>query len=129
MDMEESVALANIENGMINYACRKTGQLLSVRIEPCIQTIIERYSSYSAIYVFPILISTDAEQSYNEYQIAINNYNRLLGKLSKMLPEVCNYHPIPLAIAGLLLQEITMFLFRSLVKAWATPPNRPPVFI
>lgn len=79
----------NIENGMINFARRKTGQLLSVRIEPCIQTIIERYSSYSAIYVFPILISTDAEQSYNEYQIAINNYNRLLGKLSKMLPEAC----------------------------------------
>jgi hypothetical protein len=50
----------NIENGMINYARRKTGHLLSVRIEPCIQTIIERYSSYSAIYVFPILISTDA---------------------------------------------------------------------
>lgn len=102
----------NIENGMINFARRKTGQLLSVRIEPCIQTIIERYPSYSAIYVFPILISTDAEQSYNEYQIAINSYNRLLGKLSKMLPEVCNYHPIPLVIAGPLQQEITMFLFQ-----------------
>lgn len=37
----------NIQNGVICYARRKTGQLLSVCIEPSIQRIIDRYSSTS----------------------------------------------------------------------------------
>ena len=79
----------NIQNGMICYARRKTGQLLSVRIEPSIQRIIDRYSSELSPYVFPILTSTDTKQAYEEYQVAINNHNRLLRRLSKMLPVGC----------------------------------------
>ena len=79
----------NIQNGVICYARRKTGQLLSVRIEPSIQQIIDRYSSALSPYVFPILTSTDTKQAYEEYQVAINNHNRLLRRLSKMLPTGC----------------------------------------
>ena len=79
----------NIQNGVICYARRKTGQLLSVRIEPSIQRIIDRYSSALSPYVFPILTSTETKQSYEEYQVAINNHNRLLRRLSKMLPAGC----------------------------------------
>ena len=35
---------SNLQNGMICYARRKTGQQLSVRIEPSIQRIIDRYA-------------------------------------------------------------------------------------
>ena len=79
----------NIQNSVICYARRKTGQLLSVRIEPGIQRIIDRYSSALSPYVFPILTSTDTKQAYEEYQVAINNHNRLLRRLSKMLPAGC----------------------------------------
>ena len=79
----------NIQNGVICYARRKTGQLLSVRIEPSIQRIIDRYSSALSPYVFPILTSTDTKQAYEEYQVAINNHNRLLRRLSKMLHAGC----------------------------------------
>ena len=79
----------NIQNGVICYARRKTGQLLSVRIEPSIQRIIDRYSSALSPYVFPILTSTETNQAYEEYQVAINNHNRLLRRLSKMLPAGC----------------------------------------
>ena len=79
----------NIQNGVICYARRKTGQLLSVRIEPSIQRIIDRYSSALSPYVFPILTSTDTKLAYEEYQVAINNHNRLLRRLSKMLPIGC----------------------------------------
>lgn len=79
----------NIQNGVICYARRKTGQLLSVRIEPSIQRIIDRYSSALSPYVFPILTSTDTKEAYEEYQIAINNHNRQLRRLSKMLPAGC----------------------------------------
>ena len=79
----------NIQNGVICYARRKTGQLLSVRIEPSIQRIIDRHSSALSPYVFPILTSTDTKQAYEEYQVAINNHNRQLRRLSKMLPAGC----------------------------------------
>lgn len=79
----------NIQNGIISYSRRKTGQLLQVRIEPSIQQIIDRYASALSPYVFPILTSTDTAQSYNEYQVAINKYNRQLKRLSMMLPMSC----------------------------------------
>lgn len=79
----------NIQNGIICYTRRKTGQLLSIRIEPCIQKIIDKYSFLSSTYVFPILTSTEAKRAYEEYHAAINNHNRLLRQLSKMLPERC----------------------------------------
>lgn len=79
----------NIQNGVICYARRKTGQLLSVRIEPSIQRIIDQYSSALSPYVFPILTSSDTKEAYEEYQVAINNHNRLLRRLSNMLPTGC----------------------------------------
>ena len=79
----------NIQNDVICYTRRKTGQFLSIRIESSIRLIIDRYSSNLSPYVFPILTSLDIKQSYEEYVTAINNYNRLLKILSKMLPDSC----------------------------------------
>lgn len=79
----------NIHNGVICYSRRKTGQRLSVKVEPAIKKIIERYSCDTSSYVFPILRTSGPKQAYEEYRLAINNYNRLLRRLSKMLPESC----------------------------------------
>ena len=76
---------SNLQNGMICYARRKTGQLLSVRIEPSIQRIIDRYANTDSPYVFPILVSLDAVEAYEQYQVALNTHNRLLGRLSEIL--------------------------------------------
>lgn len=76
---------SNIQNGTICYARRKTGQLLIIKIEPSIQRIIDRYAVPDSPYVFPILKTTDAAESYEQYQYALNTYNRLLGRLSKIL--------------------------------------------
>ena len=75
----------NLQNGMICYARRKTGQLLSVRIEPSIQRLIDRYADLDSPYVFPILSSLDANEAYEQYQVALNTHNRLLGRLSEIL--------------------------------------------
>ena len=75
----------NLQNGMICYARRKTGQLLSIRIEPSIQRIIDRYADTESPYVFPILSSLDSNEAYEQYQVALNTHNRLLGRLSEML--------------------------------------------
>ncbi len=76
---------SNLQNGMIYYARRKTGQLLSVRIEPSIQRIIDRYADPDSPYVFPILSSLDAAEAYEQYQVALNTHNRILGRLSEIL--------------------------------------------
>lgn len=76
---------SNLQNGMICYARRKTEQLLSVRIEPSIQRIIDRYADSDSPYVFPILSSLDTNKAYEQYQVALNTHNRLLGRLSEML--------------------------------------------
>ena len=67
---------------MIYYVRRKTEQPLSVRIEPSIQRIIDRYAGNDSPYVFPILTSLDTAESYEQYQVALNTHNRLLGRLS-----------------------------------------------
>ncbi|MEG2371060.1 MAG: site-specific integrase [Alistipes sp.] len=74
---------ANIQNDMLCYARHKTGQPLSVRIEPCVQRIIDRYATTP--YLFPILSSEEPGRAYAQYQIALNYYNRLLKKLSALL--------------------------------------------
>ena len=76
---------SNLQNGMICYARRKTGQLLSIRIEPSIQRIIDRYAGTNSPYVFPILTSLDSTEAYEQYQVALNTHNRLLGRLSEIL--------------------------------------------
>jgi len=78
---------SNVQNGMICYARRKTGQLLSVRIEPAIQRIIDRYAADSGPYLFPILVSSDAKEAYAQYRAALNTHNRLLKRLAGMLPD------------------------------------------
>jgi len=80
---------SNLQNGVICYARRKTGQLLTVKIEPGVQRIIDKYRFASETYVFPIITSSDVKKSYDEYQVAINTHNRLLRRLSKMLPTEC----------------------------------------
>ena len=76
---------SNIQNGVLTYTRRKTGQLLSIRVEPCIQRIIDRYACIDSPYLFPIITSTDATEAYEQYQAALNRHNRLLGRLSEML--------------------------------------------
>ncbi len=81
----------DIQNGIITYARHKTGQLLSIRIEPSIQKIIARYNHQTTMspYVFPILQSTNIGEANKEYRTAINKYNYFLKKLSKFLPTEC----------------------------------------
>lgn len=56
----------DIQDSFIRYARRKTGQVLSVRIEPCIRTIIGRYreKTGNSPYLFPLLTATDPEAAY-----------------------------------------------------------------
>lgn len=76
-------------NGVISYTRRKTGQLLTIRVEPTMQRIIERNTSSASPYLFPILTSDDSDEAYRQYLAALNNYNYQLAKLSALLNSGC----------------------------------------
>lgn len=80
---------SNLQYGILCYSRRKTGQQLSIRIEPLIQSIIDRYAALDSPYVFPIITSSDATEAYEQYQVALNTHNRLLHRLSKQLDCSC----------------------------------------
>lgn len=79
----------DISNGVISYCRRKTGQLMNVRIESCMQYIINRYMDEKSEYIFPIIKSEDKGEAYKQYRSAINIYNRNLGILSDMIGSGC----------------------------------------
>ncbi len=78
---------SDISGGFISYIRRKTGQQLSVKIEPCAQNIIDHYAEKTkgSLYVFPIITMSDPIKAYGQYQSKLGYYNRLLKILTKEL--------------------------------------------
>ena len=79
----------DINGGMLSYIRHKTGQRLTVRIEPLIEEIIKRYepSVRNSPYIFPIITSNDPEEAFRQYQTALGYHNRKLKKLGKLTGE------------------------------------------
>ncbi len=82
----------DISGDAFSYVRRKTGQRLTVAIEPCMELIIRRYSSITSDspYVFPIIMSSDPAVAYSQYRIALNYHNRKLKRLASILGEPLN---------------------------------------
>ena len=79
----------DVQNGIIRYRRRKTGQMIEVAIEPIMQEIINRYAGKTKElpYLFPILPNADEEGTYCAYRTALRTYNSHLKLLSQMLGE------------------------------------------
>ena len=77
----------DIAGGAICYVRRKTGQRLTIRIEPCMGDIIERYApvTRTSDYVFPLLNAEDPVRGFSQYQTALGYYNRRLKRLAELL--------------------------------------------
>ncbi len=78
---------SNISGGAFSYIRRKTGQQMSVKIEPCAQNIIDHYAEKTkdSQYVFPIITASDPAKAFCQYQSKLGYYNRQLKTLSKEL--------------------------------------------
>lgn len=78
---------SDIQHGVATYIRRKTGIRLSIKMEPCLQEIIDRYQEKTihTPYVLPIITSPDEKQAYREYQNGLSYYNKQLKRLSEML--------------------------------------------
>jgi len=77
----------DIRDGVVHYVRHKTGQPLSVRLEPCMQAIVARYAGRApgSPYVFPVLKSGEFGSAYRQYQVALNYYNRQLKRLAALV--------------------------------------------
>lgn len=72
---------------IITYVRRKTGRVMSVRLEHCMQEIIDRYSieAIDSEYLFPIISSSSEGKAYEQYKSALCSYNKQLKRLSSLL--------------------------------------------
>lgn len=75
-----------IEDGFIVYNRHKTGQPLTVRIEPCIERILKKYENTTRFspFVFPLIKSEETETAYRQYRTALSIYNRRLKRLARL---------------------------------------------
>ena len=76
----------NLQDGYIIYSRQKTGQQLSIKIEPLVGQIISKYHTSDIPFLFPIITSQDSHIAYRQYQHALNTYNRHLRIIAKMFP-------------------------------------------
>ena len=104
----------DIAGGTIRYVRRKTGQHLTIRIEPCMGDIIERYSQVTRTsdYVFPLLSAKDPVRVFSQYQTALGYWR-------------CRCRPILRGILGRPRPGITMFRCRSSVREWDMLRKKP----
>lgn len=73
---------SQIKDNVLTYYRQKTGTKVQVRVESCMQDIMDRYCSPSSPYVFPILRDgTTASETTLRYCSALSYHNRLLKKI------------------------------------------------
>ena len=70
---------SDIHDNILNYQRRKTGQWLTMAVEPCLQEIIDRHAN-SSEYVLPILHLDDSYKSYRSQQRDLNRHISALGR-------------------------------------------------
>ncbi len=135
----------SFDGNYISYRRQKTGQCLTVLVEPCIARIIKRNaeSSKGTPYIFPIISSTDPEKAYRQYQTALGYHNRKLKELARManvnLPlssywarhtwaTVARNHDIPVSVIGAAMghtsEKTTLIYLDSLENSVIDKANR-----
>lgn len=74
----------DINGDEISYIRRKTGARITLKIEPCMAEIMERYKEDACNgYVFPFLHSRKEEEAYGEYSYRLSRYNLLLKEIGR----------------------------------------------
>lgn len=75
----------NLYNGRLTYTRRKTGQLLSIRWERCMQEIVDRYHVKGARYLLPLIEreGVDERQQYKTRSVWLCNKLKRIGQIIK----------------------------------------------
>ena len=74
---------SQVKDGQITYLRHKTGQRITVHLEPCMEEIISSYSRSDSDYVFPIITAKTPDLMYKQYKSRLIYYNRMLKQLAE----------------------------------------------
>lgn len=74
---------SDLQNGILTYRRRKTGQQLSIKWEKCMEDIVSKYPQNQTDYLLPIIKETVNER--RQYANALHMVNYRLKDLSSML--------------------------------------------
>lgn len=74
----------DLSNGILTYRRRKTGQLLRVKWERCMQVVVDKYYTKDTQYLLPI-IKNRAMPERNQYISASTTYNHHLKTIGEMV--------------------------------------------
>ena len=74
---------SNLQNGILTYRRRKTGQQLTIKWEKCMEVIVSKYPQNQTDYLLPIIKETVNER--RQYDNALHMVNYHLKDLSLML--------------------------------------------
>lgn len=71
----------NLQNGVLTYYRRKTGQKLCIKWEKCMQEIIDKYKSTAGNYLLPIIkIDNDERKQYINALHLVNSKLKLVAE-------------------------------------------------
>ena len=73
---------SDVQSGFITYRRHKTGTLLHIKIERCMQEIIDRHACPGCKYLFPIIKKEGNE--YRQYRSALRMTNARLKKIGNL---------------------------------------------
>ncbi|MCM1219965.1 MAG: site-specific integrase, partial [Lachnospiraceae bacterium] len=74
---------SDLQNGILTYCRRKTGQRLTIMWETCMEEIVKKYPSNGSAYLLPIIRKQGDERK--QYDNALHLVNYRLKDLSRML--------------------------------------------
>lgn len=72
----------DLDNGVLSYRRKKTGQQLFIKWEPCMQEIVDRYNNPESPYLLPIINrpGIDERKQYINESHRINRHLKAIGK-------------------------------------------------
>lgn len=82
----------DLQNGILSYRRKKTGQRLFIKWEKCMQKIVDKYQDENSLYLLPI-IKKDEKDKRRQYMNASHLINRKLKDIGKELEL-----PVPLTM-------------------------------
>lgn len=75
---------SNIENGILSYKRRKTGQQLQIKIVKQLDELIIKYYNRDSPFLLPI-IKSPGQNEYRQYNVALRKVNTSLRKIGMMI--------------------------------------------
>lgn len=82
----------DLHDGILTYRRKKTGQLLTIKWEECMQEIVDKYTNAQSVYLLPIIRHPEHER--RQYENALHLINARLKDISTMggLPSRLTMH-------------------------------------